>query len=188
MQLPLPTPRICSHRMQPKSQKLLHDQYCNLKTACLILLSFGHFFRNLKLPTARLARRSALSIVLRPVLRSASALRVTGSCLRALWKASAPEEHWSFCPTRGTDFIPLQHGIGSLEHLSRSTTKAVESAALMENPSRFTTGLGQVFDLPTLTTTLLRNFFYQIFLSRDNGQKGFTAQDEFGTINGVCSG
>jgi hypothetical protein len=43
----------------------------------------------------------------------------------------------------------------------------VESAALMENPAGFTTGLGQVFDLPTLTTALLRNFFYQTFLNRD---------------------
>src|SRR5262245_57606379 len=108
MQLPLPTPQVCSHRMQPESQKLLHNQYYNLKTSCPILVSFSY-----------------------PL---------------------------------GTSSIPLQHSIRSVEHLTCSTAKAVESAAPMENPTGFTTGLGQVFDLPTLTTALLRNFFYQTFV------------------------
>jgi hypothetical protein len=172
MQLPLLTPKICSHRMQPESQKLLHNQYCNLKTARPILLSLSHSFRSSKLPTGRLARRSALSTVLRPVLRSASAPRVTGPCLRARWKASAPEEHRSLCPTKGTSSIPLQHSIRSVEHLACSTAKAVESAALMENPTGFTTGLGQVFDLPTLTTSATKKLFSELFQTEGRGGKG----------------
>jgi hypothetical protein len=158
MQLPLPTPKICSHRMQLESQKLLHNQYCNLKTARPILLSLSYSLKSSRLPTARLARRSALSTVLRPVLRSGP----TGD--RALLTCP-PESVGSggtsaFYPTKGTSSIPLQHSIRSVEHLACNTAKAVESAALMENPAGFTTGLGQVFDLPTLTTALLRNFFY----------------------------